>query len=279
MALLNGSDAAIVSTDPFTRRVLESQSTLRIIARVGVGTDSIDHVAALERKVAISITPGMNAEPVADHTIAMLLALVRRIVVQDGLVKAGRWERVGSYTPSELPGKTIGLLGAGTIGQAVIRRLLGFGCRIVYFDTKVDYVHDATKLESLEELLKVSDAISLHAPLTPETHRIINSETIRLMKPGALLVNTSRGSLVDQQALLSALMEGRLGGAALDVFEVEPPAADQIADTPNLICSPHIGGLSHESIQRMTASATSSVLSILAGERPDTVINPEIWGA
>jgi phosphoglycerate dehydrogenase-like enzyme len=275
-ALMGDAEAAIVSTDPFTRQVLEAHRSLRVIARVGVGTDSIDHAPADQLGVAIAVTPGLNAEPVADQTLAMILALIRKVVAQDGTVKRGGWERVGALTPSELPGKVVGLVGAGIIGQAVIRRLRGFGCRILFLDGQVERVEGAERVATLEDLLSRSDVVSLHAPLVPETARLIRRETIEVMRPGALLVNTARGGLVDQGDLFAALRSGRLGGAALDVFEVEPPGAE-VADVPNLVCSAHIGGLSHESIRRMTVSATESVLAILAGERPHTVINPTCW--
>lgn len=274
IALMRGAFAAIVSTDPFTPRAIAANPALRLIARVGVGTDSIDHAAALRHGVGIAITPGMNAEPVADQTLAMILALIRKIVPQDLSVKAGRWDRVGVMTPSELPGKVVGLVGAGTIGRAVARRLKGFDVRLVFHDTQVASLDGAEKLASLAALLAVSDIVSLHTPLTAETHHLIDAAALALMKPGALLINTARGPLVDQAALLAALRAGRIGGAALDVFETEPPGAAALDGVPNLVVSAHMAGLSHESIRRMTISATSSVLAVLEGRIPDTVINP-----
>ncbi|MFC3073532.1 phosphoglycerate dehydrogenase [Shinella pollutisoli] len=273
--LLEDCDAAIVSTDPFTREVLAGNRNLKVIARVGVGTDSIDHEAAREFGVGISITPGMNAETVADQALAMILGLIRRVVSQDQAVKAGRWDRVGEAMPAELYKKTVGLVGAGNIGRAVIRRLLGFGTRVVYFDALVEHVEGATRCVSLDELLETSDIVSLHAPLLAETRNLMNTARIAQMRKGAYLVNTSRGGLVDQPALFSALRSGHLAGAALDVFEVEPPGAEALAGVPNLLTSAHMGGISHESVARMTRSATTSVLAVLAGEIPDTVINPD----
>lgn len=273
--LLGDCDAAIVSTDPFTRDVLAGNKNLKIIARVGVGSDSIDHAAARELGVGISITPGMNAETVADQTLAMILGLLRKVVTQDQAVKAGRWDRVGEYAPTELYQKTVGLIGAGIIGKAVIRRLLGFGVRVLYFDAMVDAVEGAERVGSLDELLSSSSIVSLHAPLLPETSELINAETIALMPKGSYLINTSRGGLVHQQALFDALRSGHLAGAALDVFEVEPPGAAVLAEIPNLIASAHIGGISKESVARMTRSATTSVLAVLDGNVPDTVINPD----
>ncbi|CUX65352.1 Glyoxylate reductase [Agrobacterium tumefaciens str. Kerr 14] len=272
-SLAKGCAGAIVSTDPFTSEVLDALPDLRVIARVGVGYDSIDVAAASQHGVAVTITPGMNAETVADHTLALILGLIRRVAQQDALVKAGRWERVGVYTPSELPGKVVGLVGVGGIGKAVIRRLRGFDVRMVFFDKAIDAIEGADRLDSLETLLETADIVSLHVPLVPETHHLINSRTLALMKPGALLVNTARGPIVDEKAVFAALAEGRLGGAALDVFEVEPPPAAALEGVPNLICAAHMGGISNESIKRMTTSATQSVIQVLRGELPMTAVN------
>lgn len=274
-ALLGDCSAAIVSTDPFTREVLAADQSLALIARVGVGTDSIDHAAARDFGVGISVTPGMNAETVADQTLAMILGLIRRVVPQDSAVKAGRWDRVGDAAPSELYQKTVGLIGAGGIGRAVIRRLLGFGVKVIYFDTMAPATEGAERYETLEALFEAADIVSLHAPLTPETTALVNAERLSRMRRGSYLVNTSRGGLVDQEALFTALRSGHLAGAALDVFEVEPPGAAALDGVPNLLTSAHVGGISHESIRRMTQSATSSVLAVLGGAIPDTVINPD----
>jgi phosphoglycerate dehydrogenase-like enzyme len=273
-ALMAGCAAAIVSTDPFSATAIASNPALRLIARVGVGADSIDRTAADAHGVAISVTPGMNAEPVADQTLAMMLALIRRVVSQDQGVKSGRWDRVGPATPAELPGKTVGLVGAGAIGRAVQRRLAGFDIKLVFFDTCVKHLDGATPVANLEELLSTSDIVSLHAPLTAETRGLINAQTLRLMKPTAYIVNTARGPLIDQEALFDALRAGALAGAALDVFVDEPPDPAVLAGVPNLLTSAHIGGLSVESIRRMTVSATDSVLEVLRGETPAAVINP-----
>ena len=272
--MLGDAEAAIVSTDPFTADVLAEHPGLRVISRVGVGYDSIDVAAADKLGVGVSITPGLNSETVADQTLAMILALFRKVVLQDANVKSGRWERVGALTPSELFGKTVGLVGAGTIGRAVLRRLAGFGVTVLYFDDFVPALDGAEKC-TLEDLLRLSDVVSLHCPLTPQTRGLIGPATLALMKSSAFVINTSRGPIVDQSALFDALRDGRLGGAALDVFEEEPPGAAALAGIPNLLTSAHMGGLSHESIARMTASATTSVLAVLSGEVPSTLINPD----
>lgn len=274
-AMLGNAEAAIVSTDPFTADVIATHPHLKLVARVGVGYDSVDLVAADQHGVGISITPGLNAETVADQTLAMILALLRKVVEQDANVKAGKWERVGKATPSELFEKTVGLVGAGTIGRAVLRRLKGFGAKVIYFDEFVAELSGAERVLTLDALLQQSDIVSLHCPLTAATRKLIGPTTVPLMKRGALLVNTSRGPIVDQATVFAALRDEALGGAALDVFEEEPPGAPAFSGVPNLLTSAHMGGLSHESIARMTASATSSVLAVLGGEVPDTLINAD----
>lgn len=276
IALMGDCVGAIVSTDPFTERAIRANPSLRVIARIGVGTDSIDHAAARAGRVAVTITPGMNAVPVADHTLALILALVRKVVAQDASMKSGRWDRVGPLTPGELPGKTVGLIGAGTIGRAVAARLRGFDVELLYYDAVVEDLVGLEKVETLDELLRRADIVSLHAPLTEQTRHLIDAAALRRMKPGALLINTSRGGLVDQEALFASLRDGQLGGAGLDVFAEEPPGAAVLEGVPNLVCSAHMGGLSHESLRRMTRSATDSVLAVLNGETPPTVINPEV---
>jgi phosphoglycerate dehydrogenase-like enzyme len=271
--MLEGAVGAIVSTDPFTRSVIEGHPHLGVISRIGVGTDSVDVAASTELGVIVTITPGLNAETVADHTMALILAHLRKVVAQDSSVKHGGWERVGRMTPTELFGKTVGLLGAGAIGRKVIRRLAGFDVRILFFDPVVEDAQPAAKMESVKELLNAADVVSLHLPLTAETRGIVGESELRQMKSTAILINTARGPLIDQAALFTALKEGRVGGAALDVFDEEPPSAEVLRDVPNLICSPHLAGLSTESIRRMTISATDSVLSALAGENPVTAIN------
>jgi len=271
--LARGCHAAIVSTDPFTAEVLAALDDLRVIARVGVGVDSIDRAAADRRGVAITITPDMNAETVADHTLALILGATRNVAAQDASVRAGGWDRVGPLTPGELPGKTVGLVGAGAIGRAVAARLRGFGVKIVFVDDQVDALPGARRLDDLDALLEIADIVTLHAPLTDATRHVIDGHALARMKTGSLLVNTARGGLVDQAAVFEALRAGHLGAAALDVFEVEPPDPAVFDGIPNLVLSPHLGGLSHESIARMTASATESVLAVVSGRLPETAIN------
>jgi phosphoglycerate dehydrogenase-like enzyme len=270
------SVAAIVSTDPFDERVFAAAPGLRAIARVGVGTDSIDLAAATEAGVVVMTTPGANRETTADHALAMILAALRRIVEHDASVRRGEWRRGGDMTPWELNGTTVGLVGYGEIGQAVARRLRGFDVALLVCDPAARSRPGITSVRLLE-LLRRSDVVSLHLPLTETTTGLIGAPELRLMRPSAVLVNTSRGGLLDERALADALRAGRLRGAALDVFADEPEVPHALAGLPSVTLTPHIGGLSDRSIQSMTERATSHVLDALRG-RPDAsaVANPAV---
>jgi phosphoglycerate dehydrogenase-like enzyme len=271
--LVSGAVAAIVSTDPFDRRVFAAARGLRAIARVGVGTDSIDLAAATEAGVVVMTTPGANRETTADHALALILAALRRVVEHDASVRRGEWLRGGVMTPWDLHRTTVGLLGYGEIGRAVAKRLGGFDVTLLVCDPAVRSPGNV----SLAELLSRSDVVSLHVPLTESTSGLIGQAELALMRPSAVLVNTSRGGLVDEAALAAALRAGRLRGAALDVFTDEPGLPRELAELPNVVLTPHIGGLSERSIASMTERATSHVLDVLRGS-PDAsaVANPAV---
>jgi phosphoglycerate dehydrogenase-like enzyme len=269
--LAAGAVAAIVSTDPFDGAVFRAATALRVIARVGVGTDSIDLDAATEAGVVVTTTPGANRETAADHALAMILAALRRLVEHDASVRRGEWRRGGDLTPWDLHGTTVGLVGYGDIGRAVGRRVVGFGAHVLACDP----VEPTTV--PLEELLARAHVVSLHLPITAATRGIIGAAELARMPAHAVLVNTSRGGLVDEPALVRALRSGAIRAAALDVFADEPRLPAGLAGLPNVVLTPHIGGLSERSIARMTERATDHVLAVLAG-RPerDCVANPEV---
>jgi phosphoglycerate dehydrogenase-like enzyme len=268
--LLRGAAGAIASTDPFDAGVLRASPDLRVIARVGVGTDSIDLEAATERGVVVTVTPGANEATVAEHTLALMLALVRRVTEQDAAVRRGQWNRTGEHLPRTLIGSTVGLVGQGHIGRLVAERVRPFGARVLAADPAVPGAL------ALPELLGAADIVSVHVPRTPATTGLIGAAELRAMRPGALLVNTARGGIVDEAALLAALQDGHLGGAALDVFAAEPPAGSPLLGLPNVIASAHVAGLSERSIAEMTRRATASVIDVIAGRRPADVANPEV---
>jgi phosphoglycerate dehydrogenase-like enzyme len=274
-ALVAGAAGAIVSTDPFDADVLSASRDLRVIARVGVGVDSIDVDAATAHGILVTTTPGANEETVADHTVALMLAVLRRIPEHDAGVRRGEWNRTGRHTPRALHGATVGLVGYGRIGRRVAERLRGFQVRLLVTDPLAPRDPSVESVD-LERLLTSSDVVSLHTPLMPETSGLIGSQELSLMQPHAVLVNAARGGLVDERALLDALRARRIAGAALDVFEHEPPRASELLTLPIVVVTPHIAGLSDASVLEMTRRATTSVVEALSGRVPQDVVNPEV---
>ncbi|CAB4882660.1 unannotated protein [freshwater metagenome] len=271
-ALIGDAVAVIADADPFNADVLERAANLRVIARTGVGLDSIDLEAATHHGVIVTVTPNVNNETVADHTLALILAVLRRVRLEDARVRAGGW-RAFEEPLGQIHGRTVGLIGYGAIGRAVARRIEAFGARLLVHDPFVDAAE--VELTALDDLLAQSDIVSLHLPLSPETLHVIDADALARMKPGAVLVNTARGPLVDQAALVEALVEGRLGGAGLDVFETEPPAGDAVLALDRIVASPHIGGISDAANLAMSRLATGSVLAALDGRAEGTVVNPD----
>lgn len=272
--LLEGVVAAIVSTDPFDAEVLASAPDLRVIARVGVGIDSIDLEAATERGVVVTVAHGANEDTVADHTVALMLAAVRRICEHDASIRSGAWNRTGIHMPWLLSGSTVGLIGYGRIGRLVARRLAGFDVEVLAYDL-VNADGDASaRPVGLDELMRSSRIVSLHVPLLPGTQALIGAPELAQMQPDAILINTARGGVVDEAALIEALAGGRLRGAALDVFEDEPPRSPQLLARRDVVFSPHNAGISDASVREMTKLATGSVLDVLAGRPPRHPANP-----
>lgn len=270
LPLLAGAFAAIVSTDPFTAAVIAAAPDLRVISRVGVGYDSIDVDAASAAGVQIATTPGGNEAVVADHTVALMLALLRRIPELQHDLRSGGWNRTGRFVPRQLTGTTVGLVGLGAIGRRVADRLAGFDVDLL--------VHDPALGEAsvpLDVLLERSDVVSLHCPLTATTHHLIDERALARMRPDAVLVNAARGPIVDESALVDALRRGAIAGAALDVFEVEPvPRDSALLSMDNVVVSPHVAGLSSRSVAEMTRRATNAVLDVVAGRPVEHLVNP-----
>jgi D-3-phosphoglycerate dehydrogenase len=274
-ALVDGAVAAIVSTDPFDASVLEAGRDLRVIARVGVGVDSIDLDAATTRGIAVTVTPGANEVTVAEHTLALMLAAVRRICEHDAAVRLGAWPRTGRHTPWLLTGSTVGIVGFGQIGRLVAGRLEAFAARVLVADPVAPH-GSAVEIVSLDELLSTSDIVSLHVPLLPTTRHLIGERELARMRPHAILINAARGAVVDEAALVAALERGQIRAAALDVFEDEPPAGSRLMALPNVVLSPHNAGLSVPSVAEMTRRATGSVIDVLGGHVPEHLANPEV---
>jgi D-3-phosphoglycerate dehydrogenase len=274
LPLVRDVDAVLASTDAFTRRVIESAGRLKIVARSGVGYDAIDCDAAAERGVWVTVTPGTNELSVADHTLAFILALARHLIPEVADTKAGNWKRPIGV---ELGGQTLGLVGFGRIGRQVAMRARPFGMNVVVYDVFQDEKAAAevgARYVSLDELLATSDFVSLHAPALPQTQNIINAQTLGQMKRGAYLINTARGELVDEEALVNALRGGQIAGAALDVFKQEPPPRDHpLLALPNVIATSHVAGVTRQSAQRMAALAADNIVAVLRGERPPYPVN------
>jgi glyoxylate reductase len=256
---------------------LKNLPKLRIVANVAVGYNNVDLVAAEMRGVLVTNTPDVLTEATADLTWALILATARRIVEGVDLVRSGRWT---GWHPEqllglELRGRTLGLLGAGRIGQAVGRRAPAFGMRVVYAarTPKPDFERDtgAQRVET-SRLFAESDVLSLHAPSTPETKGIINAQTLAGMKPGAIVINTSRGDLIREEALAIALEEGRLGGAGLDVYAEEPAIHPRLRAAPRIVLLPHIGSATEETRRNMAAIAVANVQAVLNGRPPLTPV-------
>ncbi|HEY2439227.1 MAG TPA: phosphoglycerate dehydrogenase [Solirubrobacteraceae bacterium] len=272
--LMAGATAGIISTDPFDEAVFARCPELRVLARVGVGTDAIDLRAATDAGVAVTITPGANANTVADHTMALILACSRRLLENDRMMREGKWERGGALSGTDLTGSTVGIVGMGLIGRAVAKRLRGFDVDVIGSDLP-NVSQDGIVRMPLGDVLKAADVITVHVPLLPSTRGLIGAGELANVRRGAILINTSRGGVVDEDALVAALADGRLSAAGLDVFAREPPAGSPLLMMPNVVVSPHIAGISVYSQQRMLAMAASSILDVIAGRHTPGLVNPD----
>ncbi len=263
------ADAVIAGSEPWPRGLIEQLPKLRVLSRTGVGFDAIDLAACDEHDVVVATTPGVNHHAVAEHTLALLLGVARGFPRRDQVVRTGKWERPS--TP-RLMGRTLGVLGLGRIGQAVVERAAGLGMRVMGYDPypNADFVaRSGIELCSLPDVLAQADFLTLPLPVNPETTKIINAETLRRMKPGAVLINTARGALVDEPALIAALQSGHLRGAGLDVFEVEPlPAESPLLSLPNVLLSGHIAGLDDESQFDTLTMSADTILQLYDGRWP-----------
>lgn len=253
--LVRGCWGLIVGVDPVTAAVLDA-GPLRVVVRFGSGTDNVDLEAAGRRGVRVAATPGANARSVAELTIGLLLALARHLVVHDREIRSGSWSR---HTGIELAGRRLGVVGYGAVGRQVAGIAGALGMEVVATDPAV---RDAeVPLVDLETMLASSDAVTLHVPLADDTRAMIGATQLDRMRPHALLVNTSRGGLVDEQALAQALAAGRLGGAAFDTFEREPPEASPLLALDNFIASPHAGAATMEAARRTGVAAVRELLA------------------
>lgn len=271
------ADGIITQYGQFTRRVLKALRRCKVICRYGVGVDTVDLDAATEYGIIVAFVPDYCTDEVSNHAAALILALHRHLVPLNREVTAGHWQfRVAAPT-ARLLGQTLGIVGLGRIGTLLAEKLRGFGLNIVATDPYRQDWPDWVGRVSLDELLARSDIVSLHCPLTTETHHLINLAALRKMKPSAYLVNTARGGVVDPEAIVQALREKWIAGAALDVQEVEPmPGGHPLAGLDNVILTPHAGWYSEGSIVELKRKVAASIRRALEGQIPAAVANPQV---
>lgn len=280
LARVRGVDGLLSSlTEQIDIEVMEAAPNLKVISNFAVGVDNIDVAAATARKIPVGNTPEVLTDATADMTFALLLAAARRIVEAEHYVQAGKWKTWGTQQllGTDLVGSTLGIIGFGRIGRAVAKRAAGFDLRIIYYDPSGQSAFGAIPVE-LETLLQESDFVSLHVPLTAETRHMINAEALMKMKPNAILVNTSRGPIVDPRALYNALKTHQIFAAALDVTEPEPlPIDDPLLGLPNCIVVPHLGSASKQTRDQMAVLAAQNLIAGLQGERLPHCVNSQVY--
>ena len=277
--LLRDADGAIISSMPVTDTVLAATPRLKVIALRGVGYDSVDVAAATARGIPVAVAPGFT-DSVADYVFGLLLAVSRKVMLADRMMRDRRWEVLVS---TNIAGKTLGIIGLGRIGKAVARRAGGFDMPILATDVAQDDVFAArygVRYVPLEKLLQQSDFVSINAPLQGDTRHLIDAQALASMKPTAYLINTARGDLVDEAALAEALRTGQLAGAGLDVFHDEPLEDSPLRALDNVVLSPHLAAYSREGLRETGLLAARAVLAVLAGGSPDAGqwVNPEAAG-
>jgi lactate dehydrogenase-like 2-hydroxyacid dehydrogenase len=284
LARIRGKQAVVSQlTDKFTAAVIDQLDGVRVIANVAVGFDNIDVAAATRRGILVTNTPDVLTDTTADFAFALLMAAARRVVEGHQFLHAGKWNkwRIDLLVGQDVHHRTLGLFGMGRIGQAVARRGSGFAMRILYHDAV--RAPEAIERElgaefvSAERLLRESDFVSLHVPLLPHTRHMISGPQLRMMKPTAILVNTSRGPVVDEAALAEALEKRLIAGAGLDVFENEPQVHPGLLKLENVVLEPHIASASVDTRKKMSMLAAENAVAALEGRRPLTLLNPEAW--
>lgn len=275
---LRAAEAVIAGGEFYTGQVLEALPTLRVIARAGVGFDHVDISASTRRRIAVTITPTANHEAVAEHTLALLFAVAKSIVERDGDVRAGRWS---PWLTRPVRGATLGIVGLGRVGRSVAVRAVALGMKVLAADEQPDtaFARDhEVELVSLEELLAHSDYVSIHCPLNKSTRGMFHAETFARMKPGSTLINTARGRIVVERDLVEALRSGHLSAAGLDVYEEEPPAADNpLFQLENVVLSPHLSGTDVLSSRNMGVESAQCIADLYQGKWPEgAVVNEEL---
>ena len=272
LAVARDADAILVTYAKLPGELLRQLSRCKVIGRFGLGVDNIDLPAAKEKGITVTYVPDYCLQEVSDHAMALLLALARKIPLSNWLVQQGRWEMPAVVPIYRLEGRVLGLLGFGNIPRKLAPKAQAFGLRVIthdpYLSPEVARSLDVDNV-SFDELLRTSDFISVHAPLTPQTRGLVNAAAFAKMKQGALIVNTARGPLIDEAALVAALDSGQVGGAALDVLATEPPARDSpLLGRDNVILSPHTAFYSVDALDELQTKCATDVARVLSGEKP-----------
>jgi D-3-phosphoglycerate dehydrogenase len=272
--LLRDCDGFLAGLDYITENVIKACPKLKVISRYGVGYDRVDIKAARRAGIVVTNTPGVNAQSVGELAFGLIISLARRIPFLDYQTRKSAWVRsIGM----ELKGKTLGILGLGAIGKVVAKCGQGFGMKVITYDPFIDEDYCKTagiKSVSCEEVLRQSNVISLHLPLNDETLNYINKDTIEIMQPGVLVVNTSRGGLIHEEDAYEALKTGKLGGLALDTFAVEPPGTSPLFELDNVVVTPHTGAHTEEAIENMAKQAVKNLIDVLSGRDCKHIVNP-----
>lgn len=282
---LTGADAIVSQIHPIDRRLIESSQRLKAIAKHGVGVDNIDLEAASAHGLPVLFAPGANARSVAEHTLALILAVARRLPVLSDAVLTGDYSVRRNLRLMELQGRTIGVIGAGHTGRQVMHLCCaGLGMRGIAYDVAAppagSLPEDSRFTPSLDEVLELSDVISVHLPLTPQTRHLLGARELSRMREGAVLVNAGRGGVVDESALADAIRRGALLGAGIDVFEDEPPRSDNplLSLGDRVVLTPHAAGLSDRASEAIATTIATDIIRVLNGERPVAVANPDYEG-
>ena len=276
---LHGADGAITSYGRFTAEVFAALPQLKVVSKTGTGVDNIDVAAATADGCAVCNVPAYGTEVVSDHAIALALACLRRINEIDADMRAGIWDFHCRRPLGQVHGRTFGVVGYGNIGRAVARKARGLGFNVVVWDHKGipgRFTPEDFPYVTLEELLKTADVVSFHTALVPATHHLLNAENLKLMKPDAVVVNTSRGAVIDNDAVAAALCAGKLWGAGIDVFEHEPVSPDApIMHAPHTVLTSHAAYWSEESAVELRQRCTQNAIDVVLGRAPENCVNPE----
>ncbi len=271
--LLQECEGYIAGLDYVTRKVMDACPKLKVISRYGVGYDRVDIEAAKEKGIIVTNTPGVNAEAVGELTFGLIHSITRKIPYLHEQTKAGMWTRL---TGTELKGKTIGIMGLGAIGKVVARCAKGYDMNVIAYDPYINTEYcekNGIGIKTFDELISESNFISLHLPLNDQTRHMINSDTIAKMQDGTIIINTSRGGIVDEEAAYQAIKSGKLGGLGLDAFETEPPELSPLFEVNNVVVTPHTGAHTKEATENMAYTSIKNLVDVLSGKKFIHIVN------